>query len=375
MSKSIASRLCVVASGCIVGSLALGLAACQRTPPGGTASSSRGGGSSSEASGDAMGNVSSSATVPTLPARPDPCGWVPADSVSALIGPLVGAPRRGSHYDDPSPDEDGYACVYTLAPRPQDIPTGEPSTVAIELRLDDAAVQESGFRAGSAMTANLQKQLNGGKPVAVDTTALHRDGWDYQSSVPDGFLGRIGHLGVFVGMKVYPALESSRITRLAAFVRDHVPDEPFASYRPQHEGGDPCALITRAEAETVLGKLAYPPFRSSEEMPLADPGGAGCTYYVGNHRVFTVKPELEMGRQLFKVAAGASQFFGSAAHLPNQAADTLEGAWDQAAEGTDGTLYFLKGDKMLTVIYRTSNVSLPEALKLVNVALKRVSGS
>ena len=107
-------------------------------------------------------------------------------------------------------------------------------------------------------------------------------------------------------------------------------------------------------------------------MPLADPGGAGCSYYMGQHRVFTVKPEREMGRQLFKVASGASQFFGSAAHTPNHSADTLEGIWDQASEGTDGTLYFLKGDKMLTVIYRTSNVGLPDALKLVNIALGRI---
>ena len=349
------------------GSLAFALAGCQRTAP-----SSQGGERATVASGDAMSTLASGAAMPTLPARPDPCGWVPADSVSALVGPLVGPPKRGSHYDDPSPDEKGYACVYTLVARPEDIPTGEPSTVAIELRLDDAAVQEAGYRAGGALTATLAKQLNGGKPVAADTMGLHQDGWDYQSSVPDGFLGRIGHLGVFVGMRVLPALEPSRVKRLAALVRDHVPDEPFASYRPQHEGGDPCKLITRPEAEAVLGKLVYPPFRSTEEMPLADPGGAGCSYYVGQHRVFTVKPELEMGRQLFKVAAGTSQFFGSAAHLPNRAADTLDGVWDQAAEGTDGTLYFLKGDKMLTVIYRTSNVGIPDALKLVNIALGRI---
>jgi hypothetical protein len=313
-----------------------------------------------------------SAAMSTLPARPDPCQWVAADSVRALIGPLTGSPTRGLHYDDPTPERQGFACVYTLAPRPEDIPTGEPNTVAIELRLDDATAQEAGYRAGGALAAGLAKQLNGGKSVTVDTTALHRDGWDFQSEVADQFLGRIGHLGVFVGMRAVPHIESSRIRRLAALVRDRVPDKPFASSHPQNESGDPCKFITRPEAEAVLGKLAYAPFRSTDDTPLVDPGGAGCSYYAGQHRIFTIKPEMEMGRQLFQVATGAGQFFGSAAHLPNQSADTLEGTWDQAAEGPDGTLYFLKGDKMLTVVYRTSNLNIPDALKLVNIALKRL---
>src|SRR5918912_666900 len=85
------------------------------------------------------------------------------------------------------------ACVYTLAPRPGDSApgaTGEPNTVSVELRVDDATAQESGFRAGDALAAGLAKQLNGGKPVAVDTTVRRQDGWDYQNALPDEFLGR-----------------------------------------------------------------------------------------------------------------------------------------------------------------------------------------
>jgi hypothetical protein len=354
-AATVGASLCLVAGACTRG-----------------AEASAASGGASVASGDAESTTANSAGVPTLPAHPDPCGWVTAESVSALIGPLAGPPKRGANYEDPSPDEKGYACVYTLAPRSGDIPTGEPNTVAVELRLDDATAQEAGFRAGDGLAAGLAKQLNGGKAVAVDTMARHEGGWDYENDVVDQFIGRIGHLGVFVGMKVLPRIESSQIRRLAALVRDHVPDKPFASSRSQNEDGDPCKFIMRSEAEAVLGRLAYPPFRSTDEQPLADPGGAGCSYYAGNHRVFTIKPELEMGRQLFKVTAGASQLFGSAAHLPNHSADTLDGAWDQAAEGVDGTLYFLKGDKMLTVVYRTSNVNMPDALKLATVALKRL---
>lgn len=144
--------LCLATGPAVVGSLALALIACQRTTP-----SSRADERASVASGDAAGNSANSAAMPTLPARPDPCGWVPADSVSALVGALVGPPKRGSHYDDPALDEKGYACVYTLAARPGDIPTGAPSTVAVELRLDDAAIQEAGLRAGGALSASLAK--------------------------------------------------------------------------------------------------------------------------------------------------------------------------------------------------------------------------
>src|SRR5439155_3447001 len=141
---------------------------------------------------------------------------------------------------------------------------------------------------------------------------------------------------------------------------DRVPDRPFASPRSHSFGGrdpDPCKLLTREEAETVLGKLLLPPYRSTDETPLADPSGKGCSYYSGKHRVFTIKPEWDMGRQLFGIAAATGQMFGAVAGVPSEGANSLKGAWDRAAAGTDGTLYFLKGDKMLTVVYRTANVS------------------
>ena len=50
----------------------------------------------------------------------------------------------------------------------------------------------------------------------------------------------------------------------------------------------------------------------------------------------------------FKMLAGATQFVGRV--LSNEtAADTLDGPWDEAFSGTDGTLYFLKGYRMIAV--------------------------
>lgn len=308
-------------------------------------------------------------------AVPDPCTIVSAADVAGILGPLTGAPTRGSHFDNPEPDGKGFACVYTLAARPAASSGGNTNTVSVELRLDDAVAHESGFRAGTILSEQVRNQVTGEKQSPKDTGVMTRSdsGWDYNNALPDEFFGRLGHLGVAIGVKVYPPIAWDKIERLAVLVRDRVPDRPFMSIgRRSHGGGDPCKLLTQHEAEAVLGKLAVPPYRSTEESPLVDAGGAGCSYYSGKHHVFTIKPEWDMGKQLFSIAAGTSQKFGSVITLPTESADTLEGPWDQAAAGTDGTLYFLKGDKMLTVVYHTAAVDLAGAVKLVNIAIKRL---
>src|SRR5207302_4689001 len=103
-----------------------------------------------------------------------------------------------------------------------------------------------------------------------------------------------------------------------------------------------------------------------------DPTGDGCSYYVGHHRVFTLKPDWDQGRTLFRMQAAATRALSSPVGLKREAADTLEGAWDEAAAGMDGTLYLLKGDRMLTVVYRTAGVSEPAALRLAALAVERL---
>src|SRR5437867_1805133 len=114
----------------IVASLVLAVTACNR---------------GREISATASSDPPARESVATLPARPDPCGWVTPAEVAVILGPLAGAPTRGNHHDDPEPAKNGFACVYTLAPRPGDVAGADPNTVSVEVRTDDAPGQESGF--------------------------------------------------------------------------------------------------------------------------------------------------------------------------------------------------------------------------------------
>jgi hypothetical protein len=352
----------------IVASLGLTLTACNRAPEVSAAATS-----SLPTRGTAV-DPPSHGNVETVPARPDPCGWITPAEAADILGPLAGAPRRGLHFDDPEPTHDGFACVYTLAPRPGDTPGANANTVSVELRPGDAAVEESGFRAGDKMAAKVIGQALGEK-LSPDEPMMETNhtGWDYSNGLAHEFFGRIGHLGVKVGLKVYPPMEWQRAGRLAALVRDRVPDRPFATAQPQDsDDPDACKLLAGADVEAVVGKLKIPPYRSTEESPLADTGGSGCSYYLGNHHVFTIKAEWEMGKQLFGMAAATSKMFGNAAGVPTQTTSSHTAPWDQAATGPDGTLYLLKGDKMLTVVYRTANIRASDAVKLVTLALTRL---
>lgn len=101
-----------------------------------------------------------------------------------------------------------------------------------------------------------------------------RAGWDYVdpgSDHPLGshwfFAGRVGHIGVTVAGAGWWAPHPSMPAAIGARVRDRIPDLPFLHSRSPRggqpgPGPDPCSLLTRAEAETVLGTLVAAPSRS-----------------------------------------------------------------------------------------------------------------
>jgi hypothetical protein len=145
---------------------------------------------------------------------------------------------------------------------------------------------------------------------------------------------------------------------------------------PPPSGPDPCGLLSRAEAEAVLGKLVVEPYRSSGNTPLVDPHGNGCTYFTSGHHALVLMPHWDDGKIMFGMARGAGGLVGSV--LPRlgpdgESADTLDGPWDDvAANGTTGDLYFLKGDRMLELTYLTSSTDAAGALRLATLALERL---
>jgi hypothetical protein len=349
----------------------LALAACGR---------GRDGGASGASAGDAAASTGPAAVQPkTQPARRDPCSWVSAAEAARLLGPLAGQPHRGHEYDDPAPDADGQACVYPLTPR-DDVPEG--SVVAVDVDVESAIGFETGKRAVGGIVA---KQLEGlgGKPLAPTAAESasaaaeqRRMGWDYIGGYSQQLSGRVGHVAVRASWGGAYAVADS-VLALVTLIRDRIPDLPFASERLNsgREGrGDACALLTRAEAEKVLGPLAIPPYHSRDFTALADPGGAGCSYYTGHHRVLSIQPTWSQGKTLFRLVGGLSQLVNSKLQT-GSATDTLEGKWDQVGSPGAGLLYFLKGDRMLAVSYGVSSADLPGALELASKAVARLAAT
>lgn len=295
----------------------------------------------------------------------NPCEWLPQAQVEQVIGNLVRAPRRGLSAESPRPDEEGNACVYPVAAA-----EGEVKEIALQVDLYGA----SAFESAMGMMGNLfAQELNDGHgetPAAEKRT----DGWDYVGALPDQGVWRVGHVAVLIGSEAF-SVPQETLGRLAVAVRDRLSDLPFAipGSDPNAPGSppDPCALLTRAEAEAVLGKLIVEPYRSAESGAIAEAEGPSCSFYSAGHRVLVITPTWSDGETMFGMAGGIGGLIRSKTGGADEG-DILDGPWDQATAGTTGALYFLKGDRMLEVVYKTAATDAEGAAKLAAAAVGRL---
>jgi hypothetical protein len=315
-----------------------------------------------------------------------PCDWIPASEVEGLVGTLSGAPRK---------HEGG--CFYPL---PLD-------SITLARRAKTRQVEEALARAGMKSHWLPEPEDSGGVLIHVDVgvgaeerpTELGfatlgswvgndsllaadqpADGWDYRRSLPGkpNFWGRAGTIIVVVEGGTY-GMDDDVLAALAGRVRDRIPDLPFvnasaATGVPQ--GPDPCSVLSRDEAEGVLGPLVVGPYRVREGGALADPGGRSCAYYTGKHRALVLTPH-------FSNAAGEMRFIRARGGLgavgvvdrAAEAADTLEGPWDEVAIGVYGQLAMLTGDRMLEIGYLTASTDITGAIRLAGPALRRLASA
>jgi len=232
--------------------------------------------------------------------------------------------------------------------------------LAIEVKVDGTAEMEQGLGAGAG------GMFKGSE--AKDSV------WDWVSGLPAGlFAGRRGHVGILIAMNA-ASLSPLGVEPLAAMALSRVPDVPFvadsADLKAVGGAPDPCALITRAEAEQQLGPLVVEPFRSRESTPLAYGAGPSCTYYTPGHRVLVVTPTYRDGKMQFGLLSAAAGMANRLTGADGETATT--GSWDGRGNGVGGTLYYLKGDKMLELKYRTSSTDEKGANRLANVAFARL---
>jgi hypothetical protein len=167
------------------------------------------------------------------------------------------------------------------------------------------------------------------------------------------------------------------LAALAGRVRDRIPDLPFVdpnAATEQRPGPDPCRLLLQGEAESVLGRLAVPPYRVREGGALADPGGRSCAYYSGNHRALVLTPHFSGGPdELRFIRARGGLGMAGVVDRAAEGADTLEGPWDEVAIGVHGQLAMLTGDRLLEMTYLTSSTDIVGAIRLAGAALPRLA--
>ena len=206
-------------------------------------------------------------------------------------------------------------------------------------------------------------------------------GWDEIGASRSGavFNGRTGHVRVSVKVR---QLELPRDTVLAIAnrLRDRIPDEPIMHPAADRSGRtppgpDPCSVLPRDEAESVLGELVADPFRTRERTPLADPSGKSCGYLTAGHRVLVLTPVWNYGGIELSAARMVGGAVSQVADLHGIEGDTLEGAWDEAVVDLAGEILLRKGGRVLGVRYLMSSTDAAGAIRLGESALGRMAGN
>lgn len=325
------------------------------------------GGSGGESSAGASGTLpppERAASTRAQIARADPCGWVQRADAERILGALAADPVRVHSAERPEPDPEGSGCLL----RPHLASGGGTYDLGIEVALDGALEVETGLGAalpgpGDGLTARTRPGQSQG------------DGrWDWSGGAPGIYAARRGHLLVMIADQA-PYLGRERLDSLSAHIVDAIPDLPFAQSESDlastPSGPDPCTLLTAREATELFGELPVPPDRSRESSPMAHGNGPSCTYFLGHHRVLVITPTWSDAGMAFRMMADITGLVGRV--LSNESAtETAEGPWEQTTTGVDGTLYFLRGDKMLAIQHGLSDVGVAAALRAARAAVGRL---
>ena len=339
-----------------------------------------------KAQGTAVANGVSSASQVPVGARPaSPCDWIAASEAEALIGPFAEPPR---------PSEGG--CLYTLQVSPElaarrakqkeiekrfgsTLPMREgPYAVLLQVGLDVKTGERALRLAGEKMASwmrdpNDSAQKAQPRAAQADTSDADSGGWDARRF--NG--GRLGTIDVSLIAQSYEVrVPREKANELTARVRDRIPDLPFAAESDPYEepSPDPCTVLTRAEAESVLGKLVVAPYRSVDDGPLAAPNGRTCTYFTARHHALIVKPIWSDGKSELAMTRGIGGLMSIVVNDSEaQSADTIEGSWDETAVSADGRLLLRKGDRAVEIEYETSSTDKAGALRLGKIMIERLA--
>src|SRR5688500_2350221 len=175
-------------------------------------------------------------------------------------------------------------------------------------------------------------------------------------------------------------LPPDTVVAIASRIRDRIPEGPMPYPAADRSGRtppgrDPCGVLTRGEAEAVLGALIADPFRTRERTPLADLAGKSCAYLTAGHRVLVLTPVWNYGGIELSAARMAGGMVSQVADLPGIEGDTLEGAWDEAVVDLAGEILLRKGGRVLGIRYLMSSTGAAGAIRLAEPALERMAAT
>ncbi len=320
-----------------------------------------------------------------VPIPESACDWFPASEVEALVGKLSGPPHEklgGCFYPLPVDSitiarrakADQVRASLERAGLKSDWPEEPPDTGGVLIHV--SVGQKAEERPAELGFATMGSWVGDDSLLAAQKAG---DGWQYRRSLPGkpNFRGRAGTVIVVVEGGTH-GMEDSVLATLAARVRDRIPDLPFfdpSAAAVVSSGPDPCSVLSRDEAEAVLGTLVVAPFRVREGGALADPGGQSCAYYTGAHRALVLTPHFTGGADEMRFIRGRGGL-GAVGVVDRaaDAADTLEGPWDEVAIGVYGELAMLKGNRMLEIAFLTSSTDVAGAIRLARPALRGLEG-
>jgi hypothetical protein len=300
--------------------------------------------------------------VQTQVAASTPCAWLPRAEVEKIVGgALAQPPQRVLSAENPRPADIGEACLYEFP----DTGAGK-YTIVVQLIPDESGAMQTAFQG----MGHVEKEFKNA-PRTADTGPA--SSWDFVSVLPGGLTAlRQGRIAAQVSSTAQLA---DKALALVTTMLDRIADLPFVLNQEDAavpaRDPDPCRLVTRAEAEAVLGPLIVAPYRSRKATALAYGSGGSCSYYSAHHRALVLTPKESHGAQLFGMLGGAEAKVARQLHKPGSI-DAATGDWDQMSMGVDGALHALKGDKMLSVQFITSPADQAATAKLLALTLPRL---
>lgn len=136
-------------------------------------------------------------------------------------------------------------------------------------------------------------------------------------------------------------------------------------------GEDPCTLVSRAEAEQILGPLRHDPWRVGGTSREAAPNGDHCYYEARSGRRVIMDVDWKDGKMEMQVLGMMGRLVEQAIPTDTGQADTLEGRWDELRMLPGDNLYARKGDQLVSIDYNGSGIGLIGAARWVHIALGR----